>query len=108
MSGALWAPTVHDKIVPNKVRAVLNVAEARSTPVDSALRQLNVHEKASPSRARAVDRRANEPRQTLGGSLWKHTIHESVASRQPVIKRTENPGGGFLFEDAVHEKIVNS
>ncbi|KAG1766859.1 hypothetical protein EV702DRAFT_1203989 [Suillus placidus] len=58
--------------------------------------------------ARAVDRKANEPRQTLVGSLWKPTIHESVASRQPVIKRTENPGGGFLFEDAVHEKIVDS
>ncbi|KAG1844825.1 hypothetical protein DFJ58DRAFT_801978 [Suillus subalutaceus] len=107
-SGALWAPYIHDKIVPNKVRAVLNAAEARSTPVDSALRQLNVHEKASPSRARAVDRRANEPRETFAGNIWQPTTHAGVAARQPVVKRAEGPVGGFLFQDAVHDKIADS
>ncbi|KAG2138206.1 hypothetical protein BD769DRAFT_1384737 [Suillus cothurnatus] len=61
-------------------RADLNAAEARSTPVDSALRQLNVHEKALPSRARAVERRANEPRET------QPATHAGVAARQLVIE----------------------
>lgn len=108
VSGALWAPAVHDEIIPHKVRAVLNAAEARSTPANSALWQKSVHEKVSPSRARAVDRRANEPQQTFVSDVRQSTIHESADSRQPVIKRTDNPVGGFLFEDAVHDKISNS
>ncbi|KAG2096104.1 uncharacterized protein F5147DRAFT_778469 [Suillus discolor] len=95
-------------IVRDTVRAVLNAAEARSTPADSALWQLNVHEKALPSRARAIDHRANEPQQTFAGGLRQPTIHEGVASWQPVIKRTGSPVGGFLFEYAVHDKIVDS
>ncbi|KAG2362643.1 hypothetical protein BDR07DRAFT_1014394 [Suillus spraguei] len=108
VSGALWAPNIHDKIVPNKVRAILDAAEARSTPVDSALWQLDVHEKALPSRARAVDSRASEPRKTFAGSLLRPTNHAGMAARKPVIKRVERPVGGFLFEDAVHDKIVDS
>lgn len=108
VSGALWAPTVHDRIIPNKVRAVLNAAEARSTPANSALWQLSVHEKVSPSRARAVDRRASEPQQTFVSGVRQPTIHESADSRQPVVERTENPVGGFLFADAVRNKISDS
>ncbi|KAG2051461.1 hypothetical protein BDR06DRAFT_1022677 [Suillus hirtellus] len=90
------------------LRAVLNAAEARSTPANSALWQLNVHEKALPSRARAINHRANEPHQTSAGDLRQPTIQEGVASWQPVIKRTGSAVGGFLFEHAVHDKIADS
>ncbi|KAG2032105.1 hypothetical protein BDR03DRAFT_61219 [Suillus americanus] len=108
VSGALWAPNIHDKIVPDKVRAVLNAAEARSTPVDSASRQLDVHKKALPSRARTADRMANEPQETFAGSLRQPTTRAGVAARQPVVKRAESPIGGLLFQGAVHDKIADS
>ncbi|KAG2130830.1 uncharacterized protein EDB93DRAFT_1179088 [Suillus bovinus] len=109
-SGAKSAmvPIVHDKAIPNEVRVVLYAAETQSTSIDIALRQLNDHEKTSPDRARAIDHRANKPRQILGGNLRQPTIHEGVASWQPAIKSDESPVGGFLFEDAVHDKIVDS
>ncbi|KAG1823950.1 uncharacterized protein BJ212DRAFT_1296466 [Suillus subaureus] len=104
----LLIPCAARVIVRDTVRAVLNAAEARSTPVDSALRQLNVHEKASPSRVRAVDRRANEPRETFTGNIWQPTTRAGVAARQSVVERAEGPVGGFLFQDAVHDKIAES
>ncbi|KAG1893847.1 uncharacterized protein F5891DRAFT_985480 [Suillus fuscotomentosus] len=100
---------LYNELAPDiEVRAVLNAAEARSTPANSALWQLNVHEKALPSRARAINHRANEPQQTSAGDLRQPTIQEGVASWQPVIKRTGSAVGGFLFEHAVHDKIVDS
>ncbi|KAG1744165.1 uncharacterized protein EDB91DRAFT_213246 [Suillus paluster] len=127
MSGALWAPSIHDKIIPNKgkksslithclnlpltVRTVGRYApEARSTPVDKALWESNLHEKSSPSRARAVDRRENGPQETpVSGLLWEGAVHEALAARQPVRRKPADASvGGFLFQSAVHQHISDS
>ncbi|KAG0700284.1 hypothetical protein DFH29DRAFT_932999 [Suillus ampliporus] len=110
VSGALWAPSIHDKIIPSKVRAVgREVAEAQITPAKGALWEPNAHEKVLPSPGRAVDGRANIPRETpISGLLWQGAVHEELAARQPAVRRADTDGGGFLFESAVHQQISDS
>ncbi|OAX37299.1 hypothetical protein K503DRAFT_857450 [Rhizopogon vinicolor AM-OR11-026] len=105
VSGALWAPAVHDEIIPSKARVDRNARQA-STPVINVTWKPGVDTEISPSRGRAVNHRANEPEATgtpVGGLLWQSAVREEIAS-----KRSNTPIPGLLFEGAVHEKISDS
>ncbi|KAJ8594052.1 hypothetical protein M405DRAFT_809778 [Rhizopogon salebrosus TDB-379] len=114
VSGALWAPSIHDKIVLSKVHHVdRNAADARSTPVGLAdiSWKPSVNKEVSPSRGRAL--RENEPVATpIKALIWQSAVREEIASKRSAVQRAEipenTPIAGLLWEGAVHEKIPDS
>ncbi|KAG1796259.1 uncharacterized protein HD556DRAFT_1307013 [Suillus plorans] len=110
VSGTYSVLTVHDKIVANRGKNS-SCSKCGGGPVDASQQRLVATKCPRESIAQP---RANEPQQTFAGSLRQPTIHEGVASWQlltktlAVFKRTGSAVGGFLFEYAVHDKIVDS